>query len=164
MAAMAAALLAQPANAIVIPQDVQFLQQAHQANLAEIRAGELAMAKGNSQTVRDVGATMVADHTTLDTTVKQLAARVNATLPTAPDPDQQAVEARLHEANGAAFDDLFITTQLDAHATALADAQTEMSRGGEPKVIAAARSAAPVIQKHTQMLQTASAYLNSTHT
>jgi putative membrane protein len=164
MAALAVALLAQPASAIVIREDVQFLQQAHQGNLAEISAGQLATVSGNSQTVKDVGATMVADHTTLDTAVTQLAARLGVSLPASPNPEQQAVATRLRQNKGAAFDSLFVATQLDAHTTALADAQTEMSRGGDPNVIAAARSSAPVIEKHIQMLRAASAELNSTHT
>jgi putative membrane protein len=164
MAAMATVLLTQPAGAVVIPEDVQFLQSAHAGNLAEIDAGEQALVSGGSQTVRDIGATMVADHTRLDTTVRNLAAQLDIALPMAPDPEQQAVAARLQQASGTSFDPLFIATQLDAHTTALADAQTEISRGGDPRVVAAAHSAAPVIEKHRQMLLAASGQNSRNHT
>src|SRR3979490_1027121 len=63
-------------------QDTLFFQQAHQANLAEIAAGNLAIQKGASQQVRDLGARFVTDHTNLDQGLQQAAATLGVALPT----------------------------------------------------------------------------------
>jgi predicted outer membrane protein len=139
-------------------QDAQFLQAAHQVNLAEINAGNLAKTKGNSQAVREIGTVMVADHTTLDTAVKNAAAPLGITLPSGPDPAQQAVAKQLQQATGPAFDQLYVATQIEGHKAALAAAQAEVAHGTNPSVVAVARAAVPVIEKHLIMLQAVSAH------
>jgi predicted outer membrane protein len=175
LVALAGAALAQPAVAAASvqatstqvtstqaasAQDAQFLQIAHQVNLAEIAAGNLARAKGNSQMVKDIGATMVADHTTLDTAVRSAAAQQGVTLPSAPDPAQQAVAKQLQQSSGATFDQLYIATQIEGHKAALAASQAEVAHGTDPNTVAVAHLAIPVIQKHLTMLQAAAASIH----
>jgi putative membrane protein len=154
-AAGALAVAAGPAAAASSSQDTQFLQQAHQTNLAEIVVGQLAQQKGNSQTVRDLGAKFVSDHTTLDQALRPAAQALGVPLPSAPNAQQQAVAARLQATSGAAFDELFVTTQFVGHTQAMQAGQTEIAQGSDPRAIKVATDAAPVVAAHHMALQDA---------
>ncbi len=149
------AIPAAPAQAAPSAQDTAFLQAAHQSNLAEIAGGTLAQQKGQSQQVKDLGARFVADHTNLDNTVRQVAQALGVTLPDAPNPDQQAVAARYQQTTGAAFDTLFISTQMDAHMAAMRNGEKEIAQGQDPQAKQVAQSAAPVIAGHHDQLTAA---------
>jgi putative membrane protein len=151
----ALAVAAGPATAAPSQQDIQFLQQAHQTNLAEIAAGTLAQQKGDSQIVRDLGARFVSDHTSLDQALRSVAQALGVQLPATPNPQQQAVAAQLRAASGAAFDSLFVTTQFAGHTQAMRAGQTQIAQGSDPRAIKVATDAAPVIAAHHMALQDA---------
>jgi putative membrane protein len=136
-------------------QDSSYLKAAHQGNLAEIAGGQLAQQKASSQEVKDLGARFVADHTKLDAALQSTASALNVTLPSAPNPQQQALAARYRAASGSAFDTLFVSTQTDAHMGAMQLGQTEIAQGSDPQVKKAAQSAAPVIAAHQRLLSEA---------
>ncbi len=148
------------ASSAASAQDAQFLQQAHQTNLAEIAAGHLAQQKGNSQTVKNLGAKFVTDHTKLDQSVKTVAQNLGVSLPQAPNAHQQAVAAKLKAVSGSQFDTLFVTTQLAGHTQAMQAGQTEIEKGSNPQAVKVARDSAPVIASHHQALESAAHTLN----
>jgi putative membrane protein len=147
------------ADAAPAGQDALFLQQAHQVNLAEISAGQLAQQKGNTPVVKKIGARLAADHRTLDKPVQLTAHALGVALPNTPDEQQRAVAQQLQHASGAAFDRVFVTTQLTGHQQALAAGQAELAHGHDARVTALARTAAPVIEAHRQMLHSAASAL-----
>ncbi len=147
-------------SATVTGQDAKYLQQAHQTNLAEIAAGHLAQQKGNSQTVKNLGAKFVHDHTKLDNALKPVAQNAGVSLPQAPNANQQAVASRLKAVSGSQFDTLFVTTQLAGHTQAIQAGQTEIASGTNPQVVNLARDSAPVIESHHQALESAARTLN----
>jgi putative membrane protein len=142
---------AQAGTSQLSDQDRAFLQGAHQSNLAEITTGKMATTKAQSQQVKDFGAMLVADHTKLDATVRELAGRMNVSLPDAPNAAQRALAVRLQNASGDEFDAIFITGQITGHRMALQLGQRELSNGSDAAVKNAAASAAPVIARHLQM-------------
>lgn len=165
------ALATQPApftSAAAAPsaQDVAYLRAAHQTNLAEITTGRLATQKGVTAKVRALGARFVTDHTRLDAAVTATAAALGVSLPDAPTPEQQALAARYTAAPPAEFDQLYLTTQLEAHAKSLAATNTEITAGSDPRAKATAASAAPVIAAHHHAITAALSYgqnARSTH-
>ena len=68
--------------------DSQLLRTLHQANLAEIAAGRMAMARGTSAAVQQYGADVVKDHQSADDQVIALATKLNVTLPAAAPEDE----------------------------------------------------------------------------
>jgi putative membrane protein len=140
-------------------QDRTFLIQAHQSNLAEIAAGKLAQTRGTSQTVKDLGARFVADHTQLDQEVTQTASSLGIALPNTPNPQQQAVQSQLEAAPADAFDDQFVSTQLAGHEATMRNGETELKDGSSAQVKQLATNAAPIIQAHHAALQQAAAEL-----
>jgi len=153
LAAVALAGAAQTAGAtgtVLNDQDRMFLQAIHQANLAEIAAGNLARSKGQSQQVKDLGAMMVTDHTKLDSAVRQVAGSVGVSLPEGPNAQQQALGARLRTASPAEFDALYVSSQVAGHEQAMALIMKELADGSDAAVRTAARDAAPVVEGHLQ--------------
>jgi putative membrane protein len=140
-------------------QDTLFFQQAHQANLAEIAAGNLAIQKGASQQVRDLGARFVTDHTNLDQGLQQAAATLGVALPTTPNAQQQDVQAQLQNASGATFDSLFISTQLTGHMQVMQLGETELADGTDPTAKQVVATAAPVVAAHLALLHAAATAL-----
>jgi putative membrane protein len=141
-----------PASGKASTQDSTYLAQAHQGNLAEIAAGQLAQQKAHNQAVKDLGARFVADHTQLDQSLQQVATALGVTLPTAPNAEQQALAQQYSSASGDAFDKLFVTTQLTAHMKAMQAGTAELASGSDATVKKAAQDAAPVIANHGMML------------
>lgn len=158
-AAVAAAALsgistAQAFAADVSGEDRTFLEQAHQGNLAEIAAGEDASGNATSACVKEVGATLVRDHTELDADVKTLAGKVGVTLPGSPSEEQKKELAAVRaEAGGPAYDTAWLTAQDGAHRKTLALIDQEIKSGTNAEVMAAARAARPVVAMHLDMVR-----------
>ncbi|MCW2881305.1 MAG: hypothetical protein JWQ95_5405 [Sphaerisporangium sp.] len=140
-------------------QDRHFLRQAHQGNLAEIAAGKTAQDKGESDTVRSIGAILVADHTKLDTSLKRTARRLGVSLPSEPSAEQKAEHERLASLSGSAFDRAWITAMIEGHRGALGLGRQELQTGSSPDVKGVAESSAPVIQGHLDRLLRAQGHL-----
>jgi putative membrane protein len=142
------------AGAAVSGHDEMFLMRAHQGNLAEIAAGHDAQKNATSACVKHVGAVLVRDHTKLDTDVKMLADKLDVTLPTSPSAEQKkelaAVQAK---AGGPAYDAAWLTTQDAAHRKTLTLIDREIKAGQNAEVVAAARTARPVVAMHLDMVR-----------
>jgi predicted outer membrane protein len=134
-------------------QDAQFLQLIHQANLAEVQAGNLAKQRGQNADVKDLGQMFVTDHTQLDQAVQQAARTSGVTLPAAPTAAQQAALGRLRAVSGADFDELWVTTELGWQLQSLALINTELSDGSDQTVTQLAQRAQPTIQRHLDELR-----------
>lgn len=136
-------------------QDTQFLQQAHQTNLAEIAAGKLAQQKGHSPTVKNLGAMFMTDHTNLDKMLMPVARQMHVTLPSTPNSHQQAVAAQLKKLSGPQFDKMFVQSQYAGHKMAIRAGQMEIAKGTNQDVVNVARQSASVLESHRTALQDA---------
>ncbi|WP_315094119.1 DUF4142 domain-containing protein [uncultured Cellulomonas sp.] len=145
IALLAAAPAAQAAPSA---QDQAWMASAHQGNLAEIAAGQAAVAQASTDTVRQLGQMLITDHTTLDASLTAAATQLGVTLPTTPTPQQQADLSAVTATSGAAFDSAWIALQIAAHRATLAAGETELASGSEQQVKDLAAAAAPVVQHH----------------
>ncbi|RFU40337.1 DUF4142 domain-containing protein [Actinomadura logoneensis] len=134
-------------------QDRAWLAQAHQGNVAEIEAGQLAQDKSGSAQVQNEGATLLKDHTQLDQQVVTTAERLGVSLPTTPTADQAAQQQQLGALTGSEFDNQFVSSMITAHEQAIAATQNEAAHGSDPAVVALAKQSAPVMQQHLTMLK-----------
>jgi putative membrane protein len=145
---------------VATTEDRAYLIAAHESNLMEIAAGRTAQAKGATAAVRDLGADLVADHSTLDRSLRQLAHQLGVPLPSAAPSARQTQSSQYSQVTGADFDRLFVTTQMTGHDQALRAANAEGSSGGTSAVKVAALATVPVIERHITMLNRAAADLN----
>jgi putative membrane protein len=138
-------------------QDTTWMTAAHQSNLAEIAAGNAAVAQASTQQVKDLGQMFVDMHTQLDTDLTAAAEELGVELPAAPTPEQEAALADVASNSGAAFDTAWIAQQQASHRETLAATQAELENGADPTVIALAEAATPVVEQHIAELDAAAA-------
>jgi putative membrane protein len=93
----------------------KFFEKAAIANMAEIRLGQLATQRAESQDVKQFGQMMVDEHTKALDQLKEAAQKANITLPTDIDSKHQKKQDKLSEASGAEFDKKYIDAMVDAH-------------------------------------------------
>ncbi|MGW1728231.1 DUF4142 domain-containing protein [Streptomyces sp. NPDC002306] len=155
-AASLAGLSAPHATAAASPtnQDHTFLVQAHQGNLAEIAAGKDAGKHAKSACVKRAGQTWVIDHIKLDASVRKLADKTHTKLPSAPSAAQQeALKAVQSKAGSSAYDQAWLKAQDGAHRKTLAAIDQEIKHGTNTGVVAAARTARPMVAMHLAMVR-----------
>lgn len=136
-------------------QDRAWLVAAHQSNLTEIAAGKAAQAKATTQVVKEHGELFIRDHTRLDANLTRVAQQLNVDLPSTPNAKQQSTLASVSAKSGAAFDAAWLTSQVAGHREAKAAGAKELAAGGDATVKNLASAAAPVVQSHLSMLETA---------
>ncbi|GAA4593175.1 hypothetical protein GCM10023194_56820 [Planotetraspora phitsanulokensis] len=134
-------------------QDRTFLLEAHQGNLAEIKAGQLAQKQATTEAVRGMGARLIRDHEALDDEVRRVADKVGVTLPDEPSNEQQAALEQVSDKKGAEFDRAWTASQITGHRKTLAAVATELSNGSSEQVKQLARDAKPVVQEHLDLLE-----------
>lgn len=141
------------AAAQVSQQDRAWIAKAHEANMAEMGTGELAVSDGGSKAVRSVGAALDADHSKLDTALIKVADALHVTLPTSPTVRQTQEHDRLAAESGRVFDYDFTGTMLADHQAMISATKAETGHGRSPSVVRLARQSLPVLLKHLKMLQ-----------
>lgn len=136
-------------------QDRDWLVFAHQVNLAEVAAGELAQKKGGTAAVRSAGRMLVTDHERLDAKVTALARKLGVTLPKTAPPDQEALARKLENESGRTFDQDFLSAMVTGHQNAVEKTKAEIAQGSSPEVKNLARTALPDLKKHLTTMRNA---------
>lgn len=128
----------------------QFITKAIEGNLSEIQLGKLAQDKGQSQDVKDFGATLVQDHTDANTKAMDIAKQLNVNAPSEAAKKDQKEYDRLSKLSGDRFDREFSTHMVADHKKDIAEftKQSKM-KSGDPTVSFASDNL-PVLQKHLQ--------------
>lgn len=148
---------AAPAVARVSSEDRSWLNEIHQANLAEAEAGTLAAKKASSGAVRSAGDMMASQHTAFDEKIVEAAARLHVTLPDYLTPGDAEAADRLGSETGSVYDHDFTSTMMTSHEKVISDTQDEISHGSSPVVTDLARQALPMLRMHLAALQSAAA-------
>ena len=147
-----AAFVAEPAP------DAAFLRATHQADLAEIAGGNIAATRGTTPEVRALGTRFVHDHTVIETHLTAVARSAGVALPDTPTAAQLALTKKYQAVPAAAFDRLYLRTQLKAHNEALAAGAAELAGGQDPRVKQLVSFAAPLVKAHHAALTAALGY------
>lgn len=134
-------------------QDRSWLIAAHQTNLAETKAGDLAAEKGHDADVRASARTLTRDHGKLDAKLRPVAKQLGVKLPTQPNAEQRDEMRKFKSASGVDFDRTWTHDEVDGHVKAIELTVREIQHGSLPQVKHLAQSALPVLKKHLHMLQ-----------
>lgn len=147
--ALLAVGLGTPAAAAPSPRDVSYLLATHQGNLYAIATGALAARSGTNEDVRRLGQTFVDDHTRLDAELKALAQQLKVPLTDELDaPEQDKLKAMTALPAGDAFDQMWITEQIEQQGQQYTAINLELNYGFDERVKNLARSADDVILAH----------------
>jgi putative membrane protein len=137
------------------PQDEQFVKQAAQGGMEEIQSGQAAEQKGASPAVKQLGRTLVTDHTMMDDQLKRIAQQQGFTLPQSLDQEDRQELQQMNKLNGAEFDKQFTGEQIEDHTKMIQLLQKEAQTTQDPALRSFAQSGIPVMQKHLRMAQQA---------
>jgi putative membrane protein len=151
------AFAAPPATAAAAPsaQDKAFMTSNAQTNLAEIAAAKIALSRSHSPDIRNLATTMLADHQKAQRELESAARSAGFTLPTAPNPTQQAQAGQLQSVSTLDFPKTYLQIQAQGHLASIKATETEIRSGSDPAVVAYAKTYLPVAQMHLGMVNQA---------
>ncbi|HEV7649902.1 MAG TPA: DUF4142 domain-containing protein [Actinophytocola sp.] len=153
---------ARAASDTIDARDREFLTVIRFANLWEIPMGKLGTERGTTKEVKTAGATMLSDHTKLNTVVKQLADKYGMQLPTRPTSSQQSWIKEISSKQGREFDKTFADRLRAAHGTVFGLIAEERA-GTRNKVLRDfATQANNIVMKHMTLLE-ATGYVSADH-
>lgn len=138
-----------PAKSALNKTDQQIVAAMARANMAEVEAGNLALANGESAEVKAFARQMVDDHTRALADVTALAQEKGVTLPTGPDARHKAMAARLSRLKGAQFDHQYMMQAgVNDHKQVHAMLKRDEKRATDPAVKALAAKMLPTVERH----------------
>lgn len=137
-------------------RDHSWLVAAHQDNLAEIKSGDLAARRGQSEAVRSAGHMLAEDHGKLDAKLMPVAQQLGIDLPDQPNAKQRREMHEFQKLSEAKFDATWTSDEIHGHTNAIRMTEREIKDGSVPSVKQLAQSALPVLQKHLRTLREAS--------
>ncbi len=139
-----------------IPQtyvDRNFLHKTFENSLAQVKMGQLAAQKSQSDDVKQFGQKMVQIHTQLDHQLEPVARRLGVDQPKSPSKKDKQEIAKLEALSGPQFDAAFIQAMTKDQQSNLKDFSTEEKDGRDPTAQKAAQLDEPVLQQHLQVLE-----------
>jgi putative membrane protein len=131
--------------------DMEFTHKAAEANITEVKLGQLAEQKGTTDTVKDFGKRMVTDHNTAEENLKSAASKYKINLPAALDAKDQAVYDRLSKLSGEAFDRAYARDMVRDHRTDVAEFRHEANDGKDATIKAFASQTLPTLEEHLKL-------------
>jgi len=137
--------------------DQRFVKNAAQGNKAEVELGRLASERGSSDTVKQLGQKMVADHGKASDELAQLAQHRGVMLPTGLDAKHKRLYDRLAKLSGDQFDREWVKDMARDHDKDVKAFQKEAQKAKDPDVKGWAAKTLPVIQQHQQQVHDAMA-------
>lgn len=134
-----------------------FVSNAGISDRYEILAGEVAVQRGQSQAVRDIGQKMIDDHTDTSSKLAKAAARSErvepSDIPGELDTRRSRMIEHLRDAPADKFDKTYVDQQTLAHEEALTLMRHYGEEGDCPVLRSFAREVAPVIEGHLQRMK-----------
>ena len=139
-------------SAITRPvSDTAFAKKAAEANMDEVKLGQLAEQNGANQDVKNFGKRMVEDHTAANDELKTVAEQDKITLPTEINKHDQMVYDNLAKLHGAAFDRAYARDMVRDHQHDVAEFKMEAKDGKNQDVKNFAAKTAPTLEDHLKL-------------
>jgi putative membrane protein len=129
----------------------EFVYNAWNIDNFELRAGQHALNKTNSQAIRDYATMIVADHNNAEAELKPIVDDLGMTMPTAPgslDKEHQSKLDKLGGLSGAQFDEHFRQQQIDGHERALTLFRDYARNGKNAELKNWARRSVSMLERH----------------
>lgn len=95
--------------------DATFMKHAADANMTEIKLGEIAADNAEKQSVKDFGNRMVSDHGKAANQLEPIAKKLDVTIPSEVSSEHQKTIGRLSKLKGAEFDKAYADAMVKDH-------------------------------------------------
>jgi putative membrane protein len=128
--------------------DRRFIDKVTIGGMAEIQAGQLAAAQGNSDAVKQIGRHMVMDHQDADNKLKAIAEADGVERPTDLDAASSKQFAQLQKLHGKKFDHQYVQDELTAHKETIALFKSEAESGKNAALKQFATDTLPILHQH----------------
>ena len=143
---------------VIAESDRTFINNAADGGMFEVKAGELAVSKGDSiaavmdtLTVKSFGRLMINDHTKANNELKALADKKNADVPDNLSTAKQQKIDSLNAVTGTAFNRLYAKMMVASHQETVNLFQTQAASGADSELKSWASSKLPTLQHHLEM-------------
>jgi predicted outer membrane protein len=140
-------------RAALTPADRDLLEKVRLAGLWEHPAGRMAVEKGVSERVREIGRMIAEQHAELDQLVVDAANVLEVPLPDEPMPEQQWWLTEMEQATGRDFDRIFVDRLRAAHGKILPAIAVVRTGTRVPAVRALAIDANVFVSTHLELLE-----------
>ena len=128
--------------------DLKFVQMAASGGMFEVKSSQLALDQSNNPQVKKFAEHMVKDHTKANQELMALAKQKGIPLPAQMAPKHMGLMEKITAAKGAAFDQMFLKIQLQAHEDTVALFEQEAKNGQDPAIKAWAAKTLPTLREH----------------
>ena len=137
----------------VAKDDRAFIMEAAQGGMKEVQMGKLAQQKGQSDGVKQFGQRLEQDHGKANDELKQIAQKLNVSLPDALDKKHQGQVDKFQKLSGAEFDRQFAKAMVDDHQGDIKKFRKEADKGKNPELKQFASQTVPTLEEHLKMAQ-----------
>lgn len=127
--------------------DAKFLMDAARGDVAEIKMGELAQQKGQSEAVREFGRMLVEDHSKAGKKTAELASELKVVPPAQPSAEQMQKHDALARLSGEEFDRQFAAEMVKAHEQEI-EKYRKQAQSGDSDVSKLAEELLPTLEEH----------------
>jgi putative membrane protein len=131
-------------------QDDLFLKEAASVGLAETRLGRLALERGTTSEVRELGRRVVEDHAEAKEELSRIAEVKDVGLPRRPERRSRKLLARLARLSGGEFDREYLQATIEEHRRSLARFRERAKNATYPDVRVFAGRTATVLERHLE--------------
>lgn len=129
-------------------KDAQFLVDATDISLTEIKLGELAKMKSKSKDIKEMGEMMIVDHNKALNEGKELAASKGVTLPTSVSEKTQKKYDELNALNEKDFNKEYSTMMVDGHKDAIDIFEKRADKTEDVDIKNWANNTLPALREH----------------
>jgi putative membrane protein len=143
-----------------IKKDAVFAVNVADANMLEIKLGQLADSAATASYVKDLGSMMVNDHTKAGEELKKIANDENITLPDSLSDKATNKYNNLAGKHGTDFDKSFTQMMIDDHKDVIDAFQKEANNGNDSTLKNWASNTLPTLQHHLDMSDSVMNLLN----
>jgi putative membrane protein len=116
-------------------------------DIAEVKMGELAQEKGQSEGIREFGQMLVEDHSSAMKKTAELAKELNVIPPAQPTAEQTEKHDALARLSGAEFDRQFAAEMVKGHQEEIAKYEKQ-AQSGDSEVSKLAEELLPTLREH----------------
>jgi putative membrane protein len=130
-----------------------FIKKAADGGMTEVELGRLAAEKGGSDEVKDFGNEMVKDHSKINDSLKEVATKMNVTVPSEISAKHHAAVEKMSGLSGAAFDKAYVAAMVTDHEKDIAEfekADKEVKNADLKKFI---EDALPMMKNHLEKIK-----------
>ncbi|HKC69780.1 MAG TPA: DUF4142 domain-containing protein [Bacteroidia bacterium] len=131
-------------------KDAEFLVEAAEINLEEIKCGKFAEENASSADAKDLARMMVADHTKCLNDLKALAEKKSITIPTVLSAKGEDAYEKLINMAGMDFDKKYFSMMVDGHKGAISKFEKASTDCNDPDIRAWASETLPALHNHLE--------------